>query len=340
MMLDVMHFRPFAALVLLLLLTATLLAGCGVEADPVPSSPAPAPVQIAMAEPATSALPIRSSGRLGSKADVPLAFKIGGVIDDILVDEGESVQRGQMLARLQLLEINAQVQQAASALSMARRDLERTRTLHRDSVATLEQLQNAETAVEIAEAQLQSAEFNRTHAVITAPSSGRVLQRMAEAGQTVGGGQPILRLGAASSGFVLRVGLPDRDVVRVAPGDSASVQLDVFPEQPVSGRISEVAGAVTPQTGTYEVEVRLNTSDLGPSAQQLRSGFTGTAELFPTGGADFVMLPAVALVEGDGKEGVVFVLNKTHKRTNQQIQPDRLLYSETDRRSGGGLLAG
>jgi membrane fusion protein, multidrug efflux system len=309
---DSILLRSFTAPVLLLL-TATLFAGCGAEADPVPSSPAPAPVQVATAQPAASALSIRSSGRLGSKADIPLAFKIGGVINEVLVDEGESVQRGQMLARLQLPEINAQVQQAESVLLMARRDLERTHTLHRDSVATLEQLQNAETAVEMAEARLRSARFNRRHAVIEAPSSGRVLQRMAEAGQTVSGGQPILRLGAASSGFVLRVGLPDREVVRVGPGDSASVQLDVFPGQRVSGRISEVAGAVTPQTGTYEVEVRLNTRELGPRARQLRSGFTGTVELFPAGGADFVMLPARALVEGDGNEGVVFIMNKTNE---------------------------
>lgn len=316
MMLDLMLSRSLSHLVAPLFLAVIALAGCGAEADPAPSSPAPAPVEVATAESATSALSIRSSGRLGSKADIPLAFKIGGVINEILVDEGESVRRGQTLARLQLPEINAQVQQAESALTMARRDLERTRTLHRDSVATLEQLQNAETAVEMAEAQLRSAKFNRRHAVIVASSSGRVLQRMAEAGQTVSGGQPILRLGAASSGFVLRVGLPDREVVRVAPGDSASVVLDVFRNQPVPGRITEVAGAVTPQTGTYEVEVRLNTQTLGARAQQLRSGFTGTVELFPAGGADFVMLPADALVEGDGEEGIVFVVNKTYE-TNE-----------------------
>jgi len=293
----------------LLLGTALTLSGCGAEADPAPSSPPPVPVSVAPAEPATEPLPIPTSGRLATKAEIPLAFKIGGVIDRIQVDEGDRVRSGQTLARLQLSEIDARVTEAESAFDKAQRDLERTRTLQHDSVATLEDLQNARTAVDVAEARLQSARFNRRHAVITAPTGGRVLRRMAEAGQTVSGGQPILALGASASGFVLRAGLPDRDVVQVAVGDSASVVLQALPGRPVPARVTEVAGAVTPQTGTYEVELRLDLSEAGDLADRLRSGFTGTAELFPRVDADYVTLPAQAVVEGRDREAVIYRLD-------------------------------
>jgi membrane fusion protein, multidrug efflux system len=310
-----------AAGLLAILATALTLVGCGAGAEPAPASPAPVPVSVTLAEAATEPLPIPTSGRLATKAEIPLAFKIGGVIDRIRVDEGDRVRPGQTLARLQLSEIDARVAEAESAFDKARRDLERTRTLQRDSVATLEDLQNARTAVDVAEARLQSARFNRRHAVIQAPSGGRVLRRTAEAGQTVSGGQPILALGASASGFVLRAGLPDRDVVQVATGDSASVVLQAMPGRRIPARVTEVAGAVTPQTGTYEVELRLDLSETGDLTDRLRSGFTGTAEIVPRADADYVTLPAQAVVEGRDREAVIYRIEtgsdpaKAHRET-------------------------
>lgn len=290
---------------------AFILLGCTADADPVPPAPTATPVQTIRAEAAPSPIPIRTSGRLATSAEIPMAFKIGGVVARILVDEGERVSPGQTLARLNLSEINARVSEAESALAKAQRDLERARTLQRDSVATVEEMQNAETAVEVAEARLQAARFNRKHAVITAPSRGRVLQRMAEAGETVAGGQPILAVGADAAGFVMRVGLSDEDVVRLATGDSASVRLRAFPGHSLPARVTEIAGSASRPAGTFNVELRI---DRGPSDRvmdRLRSGFTGTAEVFPKTGGDHVLLPASALVEGDGRAAVVVVVDET-----------------------------
>jgi hypothetical protein len=132
---------------------------------------------------------------------------------------------------------------------------------------------------------------------------------MVEAGQTVSGGQPILAVGAATSGFVLRVGLADRDVVRIAPGDSASVVLHALPATPIPARVVEVAGAASPQTGTYAVELQLSPDAKEVRREQIRSGFTGTAELFPRVNADHVRLPTKAMVEGNGRTGVLFVFD-------------------------------
>jgi multidrug efflux system membrane fusion protein len=185
-------------------LLAVVLLGCGAEAErsDAPET-APTPVKTTPATARTTPLPIRTSGQLASQAEVQLAFKVGGIIQDLRVDEGDQVRAGQTLARLDLSEIDAQVQEAKSALEKAQRDLKRTRQLYRDSVATLAEKQNAETAVETAEARLQTARFNREHAVIEAPESGRILRRHAEAGEQVGPGTPVLTLGATGRGWVV-----------------------------------------------------------------------------------------------------------------------------------------
>ena len=117
------------------------------------------------------ARPVSATGVLGPKEEVPLSFKVGGVIGRILVDEGQSVRAGDTLAALDLSEIDAGVTRARSAAEKAERDLTRAQRLYNDSVATLEQVQNAQTGRDVAAAELETATFNRRYAVIVAPAA-------------------------------------------------------------------------------------------------------------------------------------------------------------------------
>jgi RND family efflux transporter MFP subunit len=297
-------------------LTAAILflAGCGAAADPPVESPPGPRVEVATAMARTQALPIRTSGRLASKAEIPLSFKIDGVIDRILVDEGEAVREGQRLAQLNLSEIDARVMEATAALGKAKRDFARTQQLHRDSVATLENLDDARTAVDVAAARQQAAQFNRQYAVIEAPAVGRILRRHAEAGAVIGPGQPVIILGASRQGWVVRTGIAARDVVRLALGDSARVTFDAYPGQPLPGRVSEIADAADPQTGTFEVELTVEAPEL-----TLKSGFIAAVDLQPSMAVEYVEIPAAALVEGDGRDGIVLTVGAGSEATVQRM---------------------
>lgn len=308
----VRRFVVVAAVVVVLL---AVLAGCAPSTADEPAAPAATPVRVDTARARMAPLPVRASGRLASKAEITLSFKIDGVIDRILVDEGDAVREGQTLARLHLSEIEASVMEAESALEKARRDLERTRRLHRDSVATLEEVQDAQTAVDVAEARLQAARFNRTYAVIEAPTSGRILRRHAESGELVQPGQPILALGASSRGWVLRVGLAAQDVVTLRRGDSAQVALNAYPSRSFPARVTEIADASTPRTGTFEVELTVH-----PGTAAFKSGFLGSVTIYPSASQAYVEVPAAALVSGTGSRGSVFTVDdrtRVHRRTVQ-----------------------
>ena len=92
-------------------------------------------------------------------AEAKPSFKTGGVIAKTMVSEGQNVKKGQLLARLNLAEIDAQLSQANEAANKAERDLTRARRLLADSVATLEQVQNASTALEVAKKNRGHPEF-------------------------------------------------------------------------------------------------------------------------------------------------------------------------------------
>jgi multidrug efflux pump subunit AcrA (membrane-fusion protein) len=86
---------------------------------------------------------LKYSGTMASTAEARLSFKIGGIVSKIYVKEGDHVVRGQLLATLDLTEINAQVQQASQGVDKVQRDVNRVKNLYNDTVATLEQVQNA-----------------------------------------------------------------------------------------------------------------------------------------------------------------------------------------------------
>ena len=161
-----------------ILLLASSLVGCNrsVEADAGNTGTLLPNVLVADIDKTDRPLPVRTSGRLSTKAEVRLSFKIGGIVEGIYAEEGQRVRRGATLARLNLAEIDAQVLQATSALDKAKRDLGRVEGLYKDSVATLEQYQDAQTGLDIAEANVRIANFNRKHAEIVAPAGGRILK--------------------------------------------------------------------------------------------------------------------------------------------------------------------
>lgn len=285
-----------------ILLILPLLAACaGASGNELPARAA----TLVGAAPVTAdsvAPPVVATGTLRPKDEIALSFKIGGVVSRVLADAGATVRAGAVLASLELPEIDAAVARAQSGADKAERDVARAKRLYADSVVTLAQLQDAETAANVARADLETARFNRQYAVIVAPAAGVILERQKQPGELVSPGTPILVLGSAARGTVLRVGLADRDVVRVRRGDPATVRFDALPGRELAGTVSEIAPAADPHTGTYRVEVRL------PDATGLASGLVGQVEIRPRAVRPVMMVPIEALVEADGSRGTVFVL--------------------------------
>ena len=162
---------------LFLFIGIAFLFSCSEKPDEETTKPVPVTTYRAFLS--DISLPIYRSGVLAASSEARLSFKTGGIISRIYVDEGDQVKEGQILAILNLSEINAQVKLAESGYQKAQRDLARIEKLFTDSVATLEQKQDLKTAAEVAEARMHIAKFNLRHSKIIAPSAGRILKRFA-----------------------------------------------------------------------------------------------------------------------------------------------------------------
>jgi RND family efflux transporter MFP subunit len=280
-----------------------LFAACTSTADSAPELRAPpVPVTLADIGIASTTGTVVATGTFASRDEIPLAFKIGGVVTRVLVDAGATVQRGQLLAELDLREIDAAVRKAEVAVDKAQRDHARVQRLAADSVATLAQLQDAQSALDAARADQASARVNREYAVIEAPEAGVVQQRLITPGSQVAPGTPALVLGGTRRGRVLRAGVPDRDALRVRAGDSATVQFDAVGARRYRGTVVLIGRAADPRTGTYAVEIRLD-----DDADALPSGLVGTATIAVRATQLGVAVPVDALLEADGDSATVYV---------------------------------
>ncbi len=324
-----LHFPAPAALLLAL---ATAACGTSASGEEAPSVEV-VPVRTAPVAEEWVARPVEATGTLAAKDEMELAFKVGGIVSRVLVAEGETVRRGQLLATLDPGEIDAAVSRASSAAAKAERDLARARALYADSVATLQQLQDAATGAEVARSDLRAAAFNRRYASILAPAGGTVLRRMAEGGELMAPGAPVLVLGSSERGQVLRVGLADRDAVRVKVGDAAELRFDAFPGETFRGTVRETAGAASAQTGTYEVEVGVEAP-----GRTLPSGLVGRVEIRPSEGRRMQTVPIEAVLEADGDAATVYTLDATGRKARRV--PIRVAFIRGSRVAVAGGLDG
>ena len=247
-------------------------------------------------------LPVRAAGMLSTSTEMKLGFKTGGIVRQVNIKEGASVKRGEVLAVLDLSEIDAQVNQARIGLEKAQRDLTRAGNLYRDSVATLEQFQNASSAYELAQSQKRIADFNLEHSRIKAPANGKIQKILVETNELIAPGYPAILFASTESDWVVRVALTDKDIVKFSLGDSAHVEMDAFPDISFPAEITELGAIADPVTGTYEAELRI----LRPNAQ-FRSGFISRAYIFPTQSSSAVMVPLEALLDASDRRAIVYV---------------------------------
>lgn len=279
------------------------------------------PVKLLPLNKSAAAATVTASGRFTTDDEVYLSFKTGGIINRILVKEGDAVRAGQLLATLNPTEIDAQVGQAKAGFEKAQRDHQRTGNLYKDSVASLEQLQNSKTALDLSRQQLAAAQFNRSYSEIRATQPGYVLRKLANEGQVAGPGTPVLQTNGAGNGtWFLRIGVSDRDWASIRVNDKAIISSEAVSGKQYKGVVFRRAESVDPYTGSFAVDIRLDKGEAMPVA----SGMYGHAVISTGGSAAETAagtswaIPYDALLDGDGSTGYVFITND--QKTAQKIK--------------------
>jgi RND family efflux transporter MFP subunit len=261
---------------------------------------------------------INTSGQFTTDDEANLSFKTSGIINRIFVKEGDAVKKGQLLATLNLTEINATAEQASLSYQKALRDYERASNLYKDSVATLEQFQNAKTALDVAKQQYTSAGFNRAFSEIRATRDGFVLRKYVNEGQYASAGNQVLQVNGATPGaWIVKAGVSDYQWAAIKVGDKAMLTTDAAPGQPIRAVVAKKTEGVDAQSGTFIIHLKPETDKSIPVA----SGLFAKAIITPSQTVKAWAIPYDALLDGDANSGYVFITNDnaTAKKVKVQI---------------------
>jgi RND family efflux transporter MFP subunit len=224
-------------------------------------------------------------GSLRPIAEVQVMSKIAGRVEKVLVDVGDSVQAGQLMAQVEDREIQQQIQEAEASLSVTRasirgreaelanviRQVKRFRELHEQNLIARQDLddlitkqQSAEAQLELGKAQANQAEANVNQFKINlentrsnAPMDGFVAKRNIHPGALVAINTPIVNLVDLRT-LRMVINVVERDIVRVNKGVSAEVSVDAFPGRTFAGKVLRVSPVMDPSTRTGEVEIHVS----------------------------------------------------------------------------------
>lgn len=261
---------------------------------------------------------IASSGQFTTDDETFLSFKTGGIVKAVYVKEGDAIKKGQLLATLELTEIDAAVSQAKVGYEKAARDLRRVENLYKDSVATLAQYQDAKSAFDLSAHQLEIAKYNLNHSEIRAISNGYILKKFISEGELVNAGTPILQTNGAGNGtWILKVGVSDNEWSAIRVNDFAIIECDAVPNEKFEAEVFRKSEGVDPFSGTFTLDIKLKST---PKIQ-LASGLFGRAVITPTQRVSSWVIPYEAILDGERNSAFVFVTDdfKTAQKVKIKI---------------------
>lgn len=270
---------------------------------------------------------ISLTGRLQAQTEVNESFRIDGRLIQRTVDVGDRVKAGQLLARLDSMNEDSNLQSARAQLSaaqaqgiQAQSNYDRMRSLLAENAVSRASFEQAEAMLKVTRSQVESAQSlvsiaqNRlSYTQLFADAAGVVTARGPEPGEVVQAGRMIVQVareGAVDA--VFDVPAAAKDLTPANPEITVSLAGD--PKVTAVGRVREVSPRADPVTGTFAVRVRLINP---PAAMRLGSTVTGRMKLDTQPAID---IPASALIRPGGQPAVWLVDTKAGTVSTRNVE--------------------
>jgi len=286
---------------------AALLAfspACGGEPPPAPAT--------ARAERGRIERVVVATGTIEPAKEVEVRPRIAGIVERILVREGDAVEKGQVLVEIERDLLEAQVLEARAARDEARiaqrfaaSELERARRLVESKARSAQHLEDmqarfdgAVARVAKAEAALQNLETQLSYARVVSPLAGRVLDVPIEEGSAVApvtavtGGSLLLSL-AATDALHLEGLVDENEIARVAVGQPARIRTEAFADRVFEGRVREIKPVGERVQNVTYFRVEIDVTD--PDQERLQPRMSGDADIVTEVVEDAVAVPETAL---------------------------------------------
>jgi RND family efflux transporter MFP subunit len=322
--------RIIPALVVLVILGVVGVAGWAVYQRTIGRPPEVQTATVMLKQAGQAGTVLTGSGYIVTQHKyIVIGTKILGQIVAEPIEEGQHVKVGDLLARIDDRDYQAQLRQAyadrdlaAANVKLKQARAERLRELHREGVQSKDALDDAENQLAVAQAEFNKAvgaidfaKFSVSQTVIKSPINGVVLQKYRELGDTItafgqspgGGGATDIAQLADLSDMRCEVDINESDIAKVTMGTPATVIPDAYPDNPFPAQVVKIYPEADRQKGTVKVEVKILQPDLKIIKPEMSAKVTFQSITTHQAAAPMVLVPKKAIVT-EGNANSVWVV--------------------------------
>ena len=293
--------------VLLSLIFAMVTAACGngeasVAEPAVPEASMALPVEVVLPHTRDIYEIYETTTTIASDAEAPVLARVPGEVVEILVEEGDRVEEGQILASLDGERLSLQMLQAKASLDMTAREYERFQNLRQRGLVSASAVESLKFDVDALTASYELMRLNYSYTKIRAPIAGVISARDVKPGTHVTVGAPVFRI-TDTSRLVAYLYIPQAELHRIETGDGAVMYVDAMPGHEFRANLARISPTIDTRNGTFRATVYIDNED-GLLAPGMFSRFAIACEKH----AGALLVPSRAVVHEDS-EYVVYVVS-------------------------------
>lgn len=241
-------------------------------------------------------------------AEADVIAKVHGEVRELLVEEGDEVTKGQILARLDGDRLRLELNQSEANLRKLQRDYERNVDLKAKGLISEGDFEKIKFEMEALEASFNLASLELDYTQIRAPIDGVIAERYIKLGNTINVGEPAFRVTGLDP-LVAYLHVPEREYRHIEAGQPVGIQIDALPGDPIAASVSRVSPIVDPQTGTFKITVEIIDEN-----RRIKPGMFGRMSVVYDVHENALQIPRSALVEETGSLSVFVVEDGLAKR--------------------------
>jgi len=303
---------------------ALLLASCGKKDEETVIKEVVRPVKTLMVASAGEALKLTYPGKVRAAQRAELAFQVGGSLIELPVEEGQRVKKGDLVARIDPRDFEAnlrnaegQLAKAEAALTLAESEYDRVLRIQKKDPGAVsgamvdekrEKVNQAKANIKSLQASVEAAKLQLSYTYLRAPFSGVIATRHVDNFQEVRAKQPVVTLDDISHLEIL-VDLPELAMAAVREGEGRAVaEFESAPGREFSLTLKEYATRADPTTQTYRIVLTMP----APEGMRILPGMTANVHgSGPVGGeTDEIVIPAIAVFADEGEQSHVWVVDQ------------------------------
>lgn len=269
----------------------------------------PVPVETAIAFRGAIEATFSGSTALEAENEASVVAKVSGIVERILVEEGDKVEAGTVLALIEPEQYRLRMEQARASMVKLEKEYERSRSLHQENIVSKESFDRIKYDYDNQKAVYDLARYELDQTRITAPIDGIVTKRLIKIGNQIQNTQELFHISDFSP-ILAVLHVPEKELSRMELGQKAAIVPDALPNLAIPGFIKLINPAINPQTGTVKITIEINDPDA-----RLKPGMFARIHVVTDIRQDALLIPRDGLVSEDSEHYVFLVQNNDGKRT-------------------------